>query len=81
MSGASGCGSGSARCRCGSRVPSGTAPDGISGVVNPVTVTVGGQSAEVYFAGLVPGVATGASVPLTLSAAGVDSNTAALSIQ
>src|SRR5947208_3640237 len=36
-------------------VPSGTAPKGLSATLNPVTVSVGGVAAEVYFAGLAPG--------------------------
>ena len=76
-------------------VPSGAAPLGLSGTVNPVSVNVGGVDSEVYFAGLVPGfiglyqinfrvppsAPIGAAVPLTLTVAGVQSNTSKLSIQ
>jgi uncharacterized protein (TIGR03437 family) len=76
-------------------VPSGAAPSGLSGTVNPVSVSVGGVDSEVYFAGLVPGfiglyqvnfrvppgAPTGMAVPLTLTVAGVQSNTSTLSIQ
>jgi minor extracellular serine protease Vpr len=76
-------------------VPSGAAPPGLSSTVDPVSVSVGGLDAEVYFAGLAPGfvglyqvnfrVPPGAGgrakVPLTLTVAGFQSNVAKLSIQ
>ena len=36
-------------------VASGAVPDGLSGAVNAVSVTIGGIDSEVYFAGLAPG--------------------------
>jgi uncharacterized protein (TIGR03437 family) len=76
-------------------IQSGAAPDGLSGTMNPVTVTVGGVDAEVYFAGLAPGfiglyqvnfrvppgAPLGAAVPLTVTVAGIQSNTATLAVQ
>jgi uncharacterized protein (TIGR03437 family) len=76
-------------------VASGSAPDGLSSTVNPVSVSIGGIDSEVYFAGLAPGFVglyqinvrvpptapTGAAVPLTVTVAGATSNTATLSIQ
>jgi uncharacterized protein (TIGR03437 family) len=62
---------------------------------NPVTVTVGGQIAAVFFAGLTPGftglyqvnayvpvgVATGAAVPVVVSVAGISSPAVTVAIQ
>ena len=76
-------------------VASGAAPSGISVTVNPVSVSVGGIDAEVYYAGLAPGYVglyqinfrvpptapAGAAIPLTLTVAGGQSNNAMLSIQ
>jgi adhesin/invasin len=62
---------------------------------NPVTVTIGGQNAQVLFAGLAPGyaglyqvnvvvppgIAPGASVPVVLSVAGASSPPVTVAIQ
>jgi uncharacterized protein (TIGR03437 family) len=76
-------------------VPSGTAPEGLSATVNPVTVSVGGVPAEVYFAGLAPGFVglyqinfrvpekapVGPETSLSVSVAGIGSNLATLSVR
>jgi len=76
-------------------VPSGAAPEGLSGTVNPVTVSVGGVDAEVYFAGLAPGFVglyqinfrvpanapVGPDTSLSLNVAGIGSNVATLSVR
>jgi len=76
-------------------VPSGEAPDGLSGTVNPVSVSIAGIDSEVYFAGLAPGFVglyqinvrvpagtpSGAAVPLTVTVAGATSKAAELAVR
>jgi uncharacterized protein (TIGR03437 family) len=76
-------------------VQSGAAPEGLSGTVNPASVSVGGVPAEVYFAGLAPGFVglyqinfrvpegapVGAETSLRVTVAGVESNVATLSVR
>lgn len=66
----------------------------VSNTVNPVTAAIGGQSAQVLFAGLAPGFAglyqvdvvvpagaIGANVPVVLTEAGTASAPATVAIQ
>jgi uncharacterized protein (TIGR03437 family) len=78
-------------------VPSGTAAPSspLARAVNPVTVTIGGVSADVQFAGLTPtqvglyqvnviippGVSAGTEVPLVLTAAGQSSTPVTITVQ
>jgi uncharacterized protein (TIGR03437 family) len=75
-------------------VASGAVPEGLSSVVNPVSVSIGGIDSEVYFAGLAPGfvglyqinvrVPAGAAlgmVPVIVTAAGQTSGAAQLLVR
>jgi uncharacterized protein (TIGR03437 family) len=78
-------------------VPAGTAAplSSLTKATNPVTVTIGGQPAQVLFAGLTPGfsglyqinvvvpagVSAGSSVPVLVTAAGVSSTAVTIAIQ
>ncbi len=75
--------------------PGDPAPYPSPSTVNPVSVSIGGQDAQVQFAGLTPGsagvyqvyatvpggVSVGSAVPVTISVAGQTSNTVTMAIQ
>jgi uncharacterized protein (TIGR03437 family) len=78
-------------------VPAGTAAplSSLTKATNPISVTIGGQPAQVLFAGLAPGfsglyqinvvapagVSAGSSVPVVVTAAGVSSTAVTIAIQ